>query len=208
MHPNKTFRVTDRAKLFEFVRQKSFGQIVALSDNGLRAASVPFLLDEEGPQLRFHLSRGNALVAALSKGTEAFVSLLGADTYISPDWYGIPDQVPTWNYVAVHIRGRCEQLPTSELPRILDDLSAQHEARLAPKTPWTRSKMTPERDEGLQRGIVPFALSIEHIEGTWKLGQNKPDAAILSTIKALNAQGAAMPQEIAALMQDAYDSDG
>ncbi len=207
MHPNKTFRVTDRVRLNEFVRQKSFGQIVALTDKGLRGGTVPFLLDEEPARLRFHLSRGNALVPTLTKGAEAFVSFLGADAYISPDWYGIPDQVPTWNYVAVHVRGHCEALPTDALPVILDDLSAQHEARLAPKTLWTRAKMTPERDEGLQRGILPFALTIDSMEGTWKLGQNKPDAAILSTIKALNARGDAMSGDIAALMQEAFDSD-
>ena len=93
-------------------------------------------------RLRFHVSRGNR-ARRRSTAARAIVSCLGPDAYISPDWYGTPDQVPTWNYLAVEAEGPLRRLDEDELAALLDDLSAAHEARLAPKPPWTRAKMTP-----------------------------------------------------------------
>ena len=59
---------------------------------------------------------------------------------------------------------------------MLDALSAEHEARLAPKPAWTRAKMTPGRFEAMLKAIVGFELSIEALRGTSKLGQHKQAA--------------------------------
>ena len=58
----------------------------------------------------------------------------GPDSYISPDWYEVPDQVPTWNYVAVHLTGTLELRPQEELLDLLDRQSALFEARVRPET--------------------------------------------------------------------------
>jgi transcriptional regulator len=97
----------------------------------------------------------------------------GPDAYVSPDWYGSEDQVPTWNYVSVEAEGLIAPLSDAEFVALLDDLSAQEEARLLPKKPWTRDKMSPGRFEAIRRGIIGCRLSVERLEGTWKLGQNK-----------------------------------
>jgi len=55
------------------------------------------------------------------------------DTGVSPDWCGADDQVPTWNYMAVHLRGVPEPLPEDELRSQVDEISAAHEGRLLPK---------------------------------------------------------------------------
>ena len=57
---------------------------------------------------------------------------------------------------------------------LLDDLSAREEARLAPKAPWTRQKMSPGRFEAMLAGIQGFRLRPHRLEGTFKLSQNKP----------------------------------
>ena len=99
---------------------------------------------------------------------------LGPDAYISPDWYGAPDQVPTWNYVAVHLRGTLHALPVETLRDHADALSARFEADLLPKTPWVSTKMTEGVMERMMRMILPFRLRSPAIDGTWKLNQNKP----------------------------------
>ena len=68
---------------------------------------------------------------------------LAADAYVSPDWYESADQVPTWNYVTVEAEGPIVALDEAGLVTLLDDLSAQEEARLAPKPPWTRRRCRP-----------------------------------------------------------------
>jgi transcriptional regulator len=81
--------------------------------------------------------------------------------------------VPTWNYLAVEAEGPLRTLDEDELADLLDDLSAAHEARLAPKPAWTRAKLSPERFNGLLKAIVGYELTIEALRGTRKLGKNK-----------------------------------
>jgi transcriptional regulator len=169
MHPNRAFAGEDRDAVLAFVADIAFATIAA---EGPVVVHAPLLV--AGPdRLRFHVSRGNR---AKLDGRRAIASVLGPDAYISPDWYGVDDQVPTWNYLAVEAEGPLRQLDEAELAALLDDLSAAHEARLAPKPPWTRAKMSPGRFESLLKAIVGYELRIEDLRGTRKLGQNK-DAA-------------------------------
>jgi transcriptional regulator len=77
---------------------------------------------------------------------------------------------------------------------LLDRQSAQFEARLAPKPEWRTDKMTPEVLERMMRQIVPCEMRVDEVAGTWKLGQNKPDAVRLR---------AADPLEVAKMGQEA-----
>jgi len=114
----------------------------------------------------------------LNGSGRALAVVTGEDAYISPDWYGLAEQVPTWNYVSVEIEGPARVLARAETVALLDDLASRYEAQLAPKPPWTRGKMDPARFESMLAGIVGFEMTIERLEGTTKLSQNKPAEAI------------------------------
>lgn len=176
MHPNPIFHTKSTDELLAFVRDRAFGQLSINGENGPLAAHVPAILSEDGKTAELHLMRSNPITRALATPQPALFTLSGPDGYISPDWYGVPDQVPTWNYVSVHVRGRLELLDQSALPAVLARQSAVFEARLAPKPEWRMGKVTKEVLERMMRMIVPFRLHIESVDGTWKLGQNKPDA--------------------------------
>ena len=141
---------------------------------GPLVSHVPFVLTSD-KTAELHLVRSNP-IARLGE-CPAVIAVTWADAYISPDWYGIDDQVPTWNYVAVHLRGRLVPLPPEALPGALERLSHTFESRLAPKPVWTMDKMQDEALTRMLRMIRPFRLTITDIQGTWKLNQNKPDAA-------------------------------
>ena len=144
MHPNRLFAWQDREEMLAFVGEVAFCTICI---DGPMVVHAPVVV--AGPdRLRFHVSRANRAAAALD-GARALVSCMGPDAYVSPDWYGTPDQVPTWNYLSVEADGPLRRLDEAELAGLLDDLSAAHEARLAPKPPWTRGKMTPGRFEAM-----------------------------------------------------------
>ena len=175
MHPNPAFRATPRDRNIAFARDRAFGVLAVNGTDGPLLSHVPFLLSEEAGYADLHLVRSNPIARA--GDAPAVIAVSGPDGYVSPDWYGVPDQVPTWNYVAVHLRGRLEAMPANAMPDLLDRQSAAFEARLLPKPPWMPVKMTPEARDRLMRAILPFRLWIEAIDGTWKLSQNKPDPA-------------------------------
>jgi transcriptional regulator len=169
MHPNRVFAWQDREAMLAFVGDIAFATIAA---EGPALVHAPVLV--AGPdRIRFHVSRGNRATLA---GRRAIVSVLGPEGYVSPDWYGTDDQVPTWNYLAVEAEGPLRELDEAELAGLLDGLSAAHEARLAPKPEWTRTKMSPGRFEGMLKAIVGYELAIEDLRGTRKLGQNKSES--------------------------------
>ena len=195
MHPNRKFQIGSREEMAALVRDAGFGMLVVQTGEGLRAVHVPVLLD--GEALRFHVSKGNVAHGALLGGCEALFVANGPHAYVSPEYYGLDDRVPTWSYVAVELNGRVRTLGEEELVRLLDEMSAEREARLAPKKPWTREKMSPGGFEGLLKAITGFEMAISDWRGTRKIDQDKPDEVRARLAEALAAQG---ETEMAALV--------
>ena len=198
MHPSRAFHQADPVLLAELVSQRGLALVIGIGGNPVGevgaplATHAPVLLDRlpDGAwRLRFHLSRGNALAAGLKEGDPVLDVVTGPDDYISPDWYGLEDQVPTWNYQSVEMAGPVRRLDAARTTEMLDGLSTVFEARLSPKPPWTRHKMTPGRFEAMLAGIIGYEMRVERFEGTWKLGQHKPDPARAAVAEALQAKG-------------------
>jgi transcriptional regulator len=197
MHPNPAFRQEPRDAHLAFARARGFGALCVNAAEGPLVSHVPFLLDETGASAELHLVRSNPILRLLSEPRPAVLVVSGPDGYVSPDWYGVADQVPTWNYVAVHLRGTLAAASADELEPMLDRLSAAFETRLAPKPAWTSAKMSDGLMERMMRMIAPYRLEIATVEGTWKLNQNKPKPVRLAAADRLEA--AALDPAAAAL---------
>ena len=185
MHPNPIFRNETDKRNLAFVCERSFGLIAINGDDGPLTASVPALYNADTECLEFHLNRTNPVAEGLAQAKKATFVFSGPDGYVSPDWYGVPDQVPTWNYVSVRIKGEARLAEQGELHAILDRLSAEFEGRLIPKKPWTIDKMDATVLASMMAAIVPCVMRIETIDGTWKLNQNKPPAVQRVTADAI-----------------------
>ena len=192
MHPDSRFGGEDRETLLAFIAAHPFVTIAAAVRGRPLVAQSPVVirrLDGIGGEgeiaLDFHLSRNNVLAQHVVQGFRAVVLATGPDAYVSPDWYAGADQVPTWNYLSVEAEGSVAVLDDEELVALLDDLSAQEEARLLPKPPWTRAKMTPGRFEAMTRAIIGARLIVDRLEGTFKLSQNKGEADRAGVVAAL-----------------------
>jgi len=197
MHPNPAFRQADAAQNIAFAQARGFGILAVARDAAPLMSHIPFLLSEDGNRAEFHLVRSNPIARLLVSPLCARLAVQGPDSYVSPDWYGVADQVPTWNYVAVHLVGEISLQPQALMRDLLDRQSAASETRLAPKPEWRADKMTPGVLERMMRQIVPCVMRVDAIEGTWKLGQNKPEAVRRRATDPLEAAG--QGQEVAAL---------
>lgn len=193
MHPNPVYRGPDAARNMAFARKRGFGMLTLSGADGLLVSHIPFVLNEAGDRLAAHIVRSNPIWRLLRDGdAEAVVAVTGADGYVSPDWYGIDDQVPTWNYVAVHLRGRVSLAPPETLETHLGELSGAFEARIEDKKPWTLDKMNEEPLARMMRMIAPIQMKIETVDGTWKLNQNKPEEVRLAAADAMETSDMGM----------------
>lgn len=212
MHPNRAFRQIAAPDNLSFARERGFGVLNLAGPDGLLASHLPFFVNDQGTRLIAHIVRSNpihlALKTASAKGLEALMVVSGPDAYISPDWYGIDDQVPTWNYVAVHLRGRLRLGAPESLNACLEVLSETFERRLPDKPVWTMDKLTRETYEKLSRMILPIEMDIEAVDGTWKLSQNKPDAAREGVVSGLASSSVGVEIDgVRRLMTEAGGSD-
>jgi transcriptional regulator len=196
MHPNSAFRSDDRALLEALITETGFGMVFLTTPDGPRVAHVPLLLTEAGT-LRFHLALGNALTRHLD-GAQALAVVNGPDGYISARWYSDPDQVPTWNYIALEMEGPVRRMDRAELLALLEDVSAHHEARIEDGTPWTMDKMARIKRDRMMDMIVGFELTVQAWRPTFKLSQNKSPDERARVIGGLKAQGT---DAVAALME-------
>ena len=203
MHPNPAFRKADDTRNIAFARQRSFGVLAVNADMGPLLSHVPFQLSADGRRVELHLVRSNPIVGLLKAGDcDGVIAVQGPDAYISPDWYGLADQVPTWNYVAVHLRGRLRVLPDTALRGVLERLSASMETRLLPKPVWTLDKVSDDALAKMMRQIVPLEMDVRQIDGTWKLGQNKAEGAGVRAGLAAEGSFGGEVAQLAALMRE------
>lgn len=178
MHPDPRFRATgsdaqQRALMEALLQEIGFGMIFAQTPNGPRVGQVSLYSTGDGA-VQFHLARGNALTKTLA-GADALIVVNGPDAYVSPDWYVGPDQVPTWNYISIEMEGPVRAMDQDGLIALLDDLSAVNEAKLTPKTPWTRDKMDDGKFHSMLGAIIGFEMEVMAWRPTLKLSQNKTE---------------------------------
>ena len=198
MYRPHAFALDDAGVLREVLRRRVFVTLATVKDGEILFAYAPVVAEEGG--IRFHLAMRNPM-AAMEDGTRVSLSCLAVDAYVSPDWYTSIVTVPTWNYIAVEGEGAVRRLSREELHKLLVDLSAHEEQKLAPKPPWTMDKVAPERTEAMMNAIVGFSLAFERLEGKFKLSQDKPEQDMLGVIDGLEARGDAVSLAVAGEMR-------
>jgi transcriptional regulator len=189
MYTPGLFEVSEEAA-WAYLSQRAFGTVVAVSGGTPVASHVPLEVSSRADRrISFHLARANPLHGILAAHPRALIVVSGPDAYVSPDWYATRHQVPTWNYMSVHLTGEAEILPAAEALAHVDSLTRQFESRLAGKKPWTSDKLPAAKREAMLRAIVPVAFSVERIEAQWKLSQNKSLADQEGVLKMLEWRG-------------------
>jgi transcriptional regulator len=203
MYVPPAFQV-DRATSLEFASSHGFGLVCAYDGEKPIASPLPFVLDylsDGTPRLCCHVARGNPLTSCADGRTPWLVAVSGPHTYISPHWYASPDQVPTWLYQTVHLSGPARTMTSEELAQNLERLSVKFEAWLKPKPAWTTAEISSGRREMLLKAIVGIVMTVDKIEGAFKLNQTKSDADAVSVADALAAQDNPDAQALAKLLR-------
>ena len=198
MHPNRAFAWEDRETALAFVAEIAFCTICV---DGPFVAHAPVVVDAPD-RLRFHLARGNRADGGRWRASARSSPASGRTLISAPIGTARPIRSAPGIISRVEAEGPLRRLDEAELVALLDDLSAIHEARLAPKPPWTRAKMSPGRFEAMLKAIIGFEMTIEDLRGTNKLGQHKSEErargrgarrrAVQSRTGGADARGAAM----------------
>ncbi|MCR9138370.1 MAG: FMN-binding negative transcriptional regulator [Alphaproteobacteria bacterium] len=194
------------AEALPILQQRAFGLLIVPTTHAPVGVHVPFLVDgtpDANLTISLHVARANPIHMHIGNGCKVLLVCSGPDAYVSPDWYGSEQQVPSWLYASVHVSGTAEILaPGTHLDHV-DRLAAQFESRLAPKPPWTSGKMNADKRDVMLKAIVAITIHVEHIHAQRKLVQHKSEAEQRGAAAGLRDRGDRASCEIA----DMIDAD-
>ena len=198
MYIPKLYKNENQQDIQNFIHQNGFGILVNQTDGKLWATHIPLLLEEkDGKQFLIgHVSMENPQAESFKTNDNVLAVFTGAHSYISSSWYD-HENVPTWNYLAVHVYGKVTIHSLEETVEALKRLVNKYEAK----------SEKPVRVEDLSkktmlqaRGIVSFEIEITVIEAKKKLSQNRDDKnyknIILKLKKSNDNQAIAVAEEM------------
>lgn len=152
--------------------------------------------DEQGWMLEGHMARANPHWNWLSQQTTALAVFSGPSAYVSPKHYEDLQQVPTWNYLAVHVYGSLSLIDEpKDKDALLKRLIGRHEPAYAAQ--WRG--LPEEYQHRMLQAIVGFRLRVTRWEGKFKLSQNR-SAAERERIQQSYREGTAQEQSVAQWM--------
>lgn len=190
------FRQHDREAAIAFMKQYPFALIISNGPEAPLATHLPFHVSEEGDDLVLtaHFAKGNPQWKGMA---DALVVFSGPHAYISPSLYEKNENVPTWNYIAVHAYGKVELVTVeAEGFAILEEMMQQSEPEYLAQ--W--STLTDDYRMRLFKGIVPFRMHVTKLEAKDKLSQNKTATERTTIIHSLSESEDGAAQDISKFM--------
>ena len=173
MYIPELYKNENQQDIQNFIHHNGFGILVNQTDGKLWATHIPLLLEEkDGKQLLVgHVSRENPQAKSFKTNDEVLAVFSGVHTYISSSWYD-HENVPTWNYLAVHVYGKIKVHSLDQTIEALKRLVDKYEVKSdQPVRVEDLSKKTMLQ----AKGIVSFEIEITTIEAKKKLSQNRDD---------------------------------
>jgi transcriptional regulator len=195
------FRVRDHASAIAFMRANPFAILISTTDAGPFATHVPLVIRETAEQIviRGHVAKANPHWKHLEHEPRCLTIFHGAHAYISPTNYATHENVPTWNYGAVHVYGNARTCSApDELLTVLHDLIPMFEPAYADQ--W--ASLTPAYRERMLSHIVGFEIAVTQIEAKFKLSQNRTKEEQQNIIASLNAVPDTTISGVAELMRE------
>jgi len=184
MYVPKYFEPPSVESVREFIDKHSFAILVGGHDGKLLATHIPLLLHvtEDEEYLEGHIARGNQQQSMFKAGLPMMAIFREQHSYVSSSWYNHIN-VPTWNYIAVHITGTASVIEGEDLHQSIERLVSKYEP--ADRSGFYLEQMPKEMLEREMKGIVGFRLSIDKLEAAFKLSQNRDDEDYNSIIQQL-----------------------
>jgi transcriptional regulator len=170
----KDFQVEDRAVVEAFVREHGLATLVSRGADCPVATHIPLEWETTAdgvPRLRGHVAKANPHwrnFAAHAQVLAIFQSPV--QHYISSSWYDHPN-APTWNYLSVHITGRLSLLEGQALWDSVRRLTDRYEQQFA-RCPVALDTL-PVAVQKQMQSIVGFEITLDHVQASFKMSQNR-----------------------------------
>lgn len=190
----RQYQQSEVSEIYAFLEHNGFANLVSHVDGKLWATHLPLMLSKDRTALHGHVSRANQQWRFFEQEREVMAIFNGPHTYISSSWYD-HENVPTWNYIAVHVYGIVRKIEGDQLIQALKELTDKYESKS--KNPVSIEKMSDGYVERSIKGLVGFEITITDIQAAWKLSQNRDKKNYLNIISELEQRSEGDDQRVA-----------
>ncbi|AZQ57782.1 FMN-binding negative transcriptional regulator [Maribacter sp. MJ134] len=166
------YRNENLSEVKEFLERNSFGILVSQVDGKPWATHIPLELDTDkdgNDILVSHIAKANPQWTQFSEQTEVLCIFNGPHSYISSSWYQ-EEEVPTWNYIAVHVYGTLKIIDEAAVLDSMHKLVNKYEKNSA--CPVAIENLSPKTMRQI-KGVVGFKIRITDIQAAKKLSQGR-----------------------------------
>ncbi|GLV14715.1 protease synthase and sporulation protein PAI 2 [Alicyclobacillus hesperidum] len=191
MYIPKLYRL-DHDEAVKIMKSYPFAIVVTVDGHTPIATHIPIeIREEDGKTYALgHIAYGNMQKNTLENNPNVLLIFQGPHTYISSSWYEA-ENVPTWDYLAVHAYGKSRIISGDELESHLATLLQHYESNRENGRLW--ETLTPGFLQNQIKGIVAFEIEITSIQASGKMSQNRNDRdykAIVTELEKLNEEDA------------------
>lgn len=205
MYIPEIYKNENPEEIRNFLKANAFGIFITHKGGKSNATHIPLELSNrnDGTEiLHGHISKANEQVAHLKDGVEVLCIFNGPHSYISASWYDF-EEVSTWNYIAVHVRGNLKILDAVGVRRSIKALMDKYEA--PQKNPINMDQLS-EKTMGQINGVVGFEIKISSIEAAKKMSQNRDDKNHTAIVERLRDNGSTQETATAKEMEKGRDA--
>lgn len=170
MYIPRSYRLEDKDKILQFIQQYPFAALITSHDNQPMATHLPFIIEKDATELTLlsHIAKGNPQWKLL-EGNQVLIIFQKPNAYISPSLYEKKQNVPTWNYIAVHVYGTITLLPErADAINVLEKTMDIFEHDFLQQ--W--EDLDVNYINKLLKGMVAFSIKIDRWEAQEKLSQD------------------------------------
>ena len=195
--------MNDPNEVLTFIQRFNFGTIISNKDGKPIASHLPFIAEMKGDTivLKSHMAKANEQWSNLID-QNILVIFTEPHAYISPKNYEKKQNVPTWNYIAVHAYGNVQLIDDKDdLLKLLEESINVFDQDY--KEQW--NDLTQVYKQKMIKGIVGFELTVNEVQGRKKLSQNKTETERKNVINDLEKQPVSSSNLVAEYMKRERD---
>ncbi|MDI9311380.1 MAG: FMN-binding negative transcriptional regulator [Limnohabitans sp.] len=195
MYIPELYKNENPQEIEQFLKDNAFAVLINTTNGKYWGTHTPLFLEKKGEKLFFsgHIAKENPQAQSLHNNEEILAIFNGPHTYISSSWYD-HENVPTWNYIAVHVYGKIRILNHEETIASLKLLVDKYESK---QEKPIRVEDLSERTMRQAKGILAFEIEITEIHAKKKLSQNRDEKNYQNIINKLENSDAISDNQIA-----------
>ncbi|MEW5797779.1 MAG: FMN-binding negative transcriptional regulator [Bacteroidota bacterium] len=201
MYTPPRHKESDRKAILDFMKKYSFATMVTAGDGKPIATHVPFIVEERNGKtfLLTHIARANDQWKDF-ENKPVLVIFHEPHAYVSAKFYDNKEDVPTWNYVAVHAYGTATIISSrEEIEKLFLKTFDFYDPSFHEQ--W-KNDLSDQYKEKLIARIVACEIEVTELQGKKKLSQNYSVEEVKRMIAELSHSDDTLVRTTAAMMEE------